>query len=433
VDIAEAQHLVDIAVQEMERSVRGSVLVIEDEAIIAMDIAAIVEGMGHRVTGVARTHAEAVEMAAAEPPGPDPGRYPAGRQFLGVEAVNEILASWARLPVIFITAFPERLLTGDRPEPAFLINKPYTEEQVRSAVSQAMFFASTETLPQVEILVTAAEAYPALERAFLSARAEILAGFRVFDLKTRLRSPEALVIGQTWFDLVIHTLRRGVAIRIVLSDFDPVARPRLHRATWRTVRMFWAAAELAGPGARLVVVPSTHSAVAGIWPRLLFWPVVQTRLVRVSGWLRRQVAARRMAALREMPGVRRMLAAKDALPRPRLFAVPPLFPATHHQKLAVFDGEAVYIGGLDLDERFYDTPDHQLPGHETWHDVQLMLRGPVAQDAKAHLEGFLGIIEGKIEANPPAPDAAGSALCPHPVAAAETGGLAVHLSRTCGA
>ncbi|MFZ1346585.1 MAG: phospholipase, partial [Tabrizicola sp.] len=127
--------------------------------------------------------------------------------------------------------------------------------------------------PQVEILVTAAEAYPALERAFLSARAEILAGFRVFDLKTRLRSPEALVIGQTWFDLVIHTLRRGVAIRIVLSDFDPVARPRLHRATWRTVRMFWAAAELAGPGARLVVVPSTHSAVAGIWPRLLFWPV----------------------------------------------------------------------------------------------------------------------------------------------------------------
>ena len=258
--------------------------------------------------------------------------------------------------------------------------------------------------PQVEILVTAAEAYPALERAFLSARAEILAGFRVFDLKTRLRSPEALVIGQTWFDLVIHTLRRGVAIRIVLSDFDPVARPRLHRATWRTVRMFWAAAELAGPGARLVVVPSTHSAVAGIWPRLLFWPVVQSRLVRVSGWLRRQVAARRMAALREMPGVRRMLAAKDALPRPRLFAVPPLFPATHHQKLAVFDGEAVYIGGLDLDERFYDTPDHQLPGHETWHDVQLMLRGPVAQDAKAHLEGFLGIIEGKIEANPPAPD-----------------------------
>lgn len=260
---------------------------------------------------------------------------------------------------------------------------------------------------EVEVFITAAEAYPALERAFLSAREEIVAGFRVFDLKTRLRSPEALAVGQTWFDLVIHTLRRGVELRIVLSDFDAVARPRLHRATWRTVRMFWAAAELAGPGARLEVIPSTHSAVAGIWPRLLFWPVVQSRLGRVSRWLRRQVDAHRMAALREMPGVRRMLAAKDALPRPRLFAVPPLFPATHHQKLAVFDGAAVYVGGLDLDERFYDTPEHQLPGHETWHDVQVMIRGPVAQDARAHLAEFLGIISGEVEPGPPAPERAG--------------------------
>ena len=64
----------------------------------------------------------------------------------GVEAVNEILAQFGDIPVIFITAFPERLLTGERPEPAFLINKPYTEEQVRSAVSQAMFFSSTDSL-----------------------------------------------------------------------------------------------------------------------------------------------------------------------------------------------------------------------------------------------------------------------------------------------
>jgi len=255
----------------------------------------------------------------------------------------------------------------------------------------------------VEVLVTASEAYPVLERAFLSARQQVLAGFRVFDLKTKLRSPEALAIGKTWFDLVIHTLRRGVEIRIVLSDFDPVARPRLHRATWRTVRMFWAAAELAGPMARLTVVPSTHSAAAGLWPRLLFWPLVQSRLIRVSGWLRRLAGSHRMAALREMPGVGRMLAAKDAVPRPRLLSLPPLFPATHHQKLAVFDGAALYIGGLDLDERFYDTPEHRLPGHETWHDVQLMIQGPVAADARAHLEQFLGIIGAEAEPTAAAP------------------------------
>lgn len=274
-------------------------------------------------------------------------------------------------------------------------------------MAQALKQIPQTPVPPVEILVTAAEAYPALERAFLAAEREIVAGFRVFDLKTRLRSPQARAVGRTWFDLMIHTLRRGVEVRIVLADFDPVARPRLHRATWRTVRMFWAAAEMAGPGAKLSVEASMHSAVAGIWPRLLFWPVVTSRLGRVAGWLRRQVESHRMTALREMPGVQRMLVAKDEMPRPRRFLVPPLYPATHHQKLAVFDGHRLYIGGLDLDERFYDTPEHRQPGHETWHDVQLMLEGPVAGDARAHLLEFLDIIAGKLPPGAPAPDRAG--------------------------
>ncbi|MDQ2067815.1 response regulator [Xinfangfangia sp. CPCC 101601] len=146
IDGDEANHLVEIALREMEASVRGSVLVIEDEAIIAMDIADIVETMGHRVTGNARTHAEAVSMAATDRPDLILADIQLADNSSGVEAVNEILAQFGALPVIFITAFPERLLTGERPEPAFLINKPYTEEQIRSAVSQAMFFASTDTL-----------------------------------------------------------------------------------------------------------------------------------------------------------------------------------------------------------------------------------------------------------------------------------------------
>lgn len=146
VDRDEAKHLVDTAIQEMEASVRGSVLVIEDEAIIAMDVIAIVEGMGHRVTNNARTHAEAVSMAAAERPDLILADIQLADNSSGVDAVNDILAQFGEIPVIFITAFPERLLTGERHEPAFLINKPYTEEQVRSSVSQAMFFASTDTL-----------------------------------------------------------------------------------------------------------------------------------------------------------------------------------------------------------------------------------------------------------------------------------------------
>jgi CheY-like chemotaxis protein len=102
--------------------------------------------MGHRVTGVARTRTEAVRLAMETRPDLVLADIQLADNSSGIDAVNDILREFQDLPVIFITAFPERLLTGARPEPAFLITKPYSEEQVRSAVSQAMFFASTETL-----------------------------------------------------------------------------------------------------------------------------------------------------------------------------------------------------------------------------------------------------------------------------------------------
>ena len=132
--------------EEMEASVAGSVLVIEDEAIIALDIVDIVRGIGHRVTGTARTHTEAVALALNDRPDLILADIQLADRSSGIEAVNEILMQFPQTPVIFITAFPERLLTGDRPEPAFIISKPFTEDQLRSAVGQAMFFASTETL-----------------------------------------------------------------------------------------------------------------------------------------------------------------------------------------------------------------------------------------------------------------------------------------------
>lgn len=142
----EAEELVQIALNEMGRAIRGKVMIIEDETIIAMDLKGIVQAMGHEVTGVARTHSAAIQLAGERRPDLILADIQLADGSSGVDAVNELLSSMGDMPVIFITAFPERLLTGDRPEPAFLISKPYSEEQVRSAVSQAMFFASTEGL-----------------------------------------------------------------------------------------------------------------------------------------------------------------------------------------------------------------------------------------------------------------------------------------------
>ena len=142
----EAEELIAIAFREMEASMTGKVMIIEDEPLIAMDLKSIVSDMGHTVIGIARTRDQAVMLGQAERPDLILADLQLADHSSGSDAVADLTAMLGDVPVIFITAFPDRLLTGEKPEPAFLITKPFSVEQVRSAVSQAMFFASTETL-----------------------------------------------------------------------------------------------------------------------------------------------------------------------------------------------------------------------------------------------------------------------------------------------
>lgn len=136
---AEAMQLVQLAGREIADQVATEVLIIEDEPIIALDIETMVEELGHTVTGVARTHREAIASVAKKRPGLVLADIQLADGSSGLDAVNEILEA-IDVPVIFITAYPERLLTGDRPEPAFLITKPFQPEAVKAAISQALFF-----------------------------------------------------------------------------------------------------------------------------------------------------------------------------------------------------------------------------------------------------------------------------------------------------
>lgn len=133
--------LVHTARLDIARAIAGRLLVIEDETAIAADIGHIVKGMGHVVIGSAPSADEAVEIARAEEPDLILSDIRLNGGGSGIDAVARIQGDCPQTPVIFITAFPEELLTGAGPEPAFLIEKPYSVEQVRSAVSQAMFFA----------------------------------------------------------------------------------------------------------------------------------------------------------------------------------------------------------------------------------------------------------------------------------------------------
>jgi DNA-binding NarL/FixJ family response regulator len=140
-DEASVAALIDEASKTIVEQVATNVMIIEDEPLIAMDLRVIVENLGHAVTGVARTHREATKLAAKSRPGLILADIQLADGSSGIEAVNQILTTF-EVPVIFITAFPERLLTGVQPEPAFLITKPFTPEMVKAVVSQALFFDS---------------------------------------------------------------------------------------------------------------------------------------------------------------------------------------------------------------------------------------------------------------------------------------------------
>ena len=124
---------------ELESQLATDVLIIEDEPIIALDLTRLVRELGHTVAATATTHAEAVAAAREVKPGLVLADIRLADGSSGMEAASEILKSFD-IPVIFITAFPEHLLTGERPEPAFLITKPFREEAVKALIGQALFF-----------------------------------------------------------------------------------------------------------------------------------------------------------------------------------------------------------------------------------------------------------------------------------------------------
>ena len=127
------------AQSELEAELATDVLIIEDEPIIALDLTRLVRELGHRVTGTAATRDEAVALAKDHQPGLVLADIRLADGSSGMDAAADILAL-VDVPVIFITAFPEHLLTGQGPEPAFLITKPFREEAVKALIGQALFF-----------------------------------------------------------------------------------------------------------------------------------------------------------------------------------------------------------------------------------------------------------------------------------------------------
>jgi len=131
--------LVDAAGREISQQIAARAMIIEDEPLIALDIETLLGEIGHEVVGTAATRREANNLARRTLPSLVLADIQLADGSSGIDAVNDILAQFD-VPTIFITAYPERLLTGERAEPTFLVTKPFRPEMVKAVVSQALFF-----------------------------------------------------------------------------------------------------------------------------------------------------------------------------------------------------------------------------------------------------------------------------------------------------
>ncbi|MDX2155495.1 MAG: response regulator [Hyphomicrobiaceae bacterium] len=138
--------LVVAAVEQAGHADSASVVIIEDEFLIAKELEQIVTGLGHRVVGRARTRAAARDLIATEKPTLILADIQLADDSSGIDAVNDVLNELGGTPVIFITAFPARLICAHRPAPTFLVSKPYAPAQVRVAITLNLYFGARSAL-----------------------------------------------------------------------------------------------------------------------------------------------------------------------------------------------------------------------------------------------------------------------------------------------
>lgn len=259
-------------------------------------------------------------------------------------------------------------------------------------------------LKAFDVLITAQEAYPALERAVIGAKDRIDMGFRVFDPRTALLSRRAREIGDTWVDLLVAKLDEGVRISISLTDFDPVVRAEMHAGTWKALRVLQGIAEMSKNPNLMQARVYDHPARVGWAPRLVLWTKIMDQLRATCSWLGALDLNARKDVLRSMPRLQGMVCENDdGSFAPVQANIPPMIPVTHHQKVAVIDDRWLYIGGLDLDRRRLDSPEHKTAAAQTWHDVQAILHDPDrARAARIHLDRFQRECAGECAVRPPA-------------------------------
>jgi len=238
---------------------------------------------------------------------------------------------------------------------------------------------------RVTPLLLSADMYPDLERCVLGATRNVYLAFRIFDPETRSRSSEAAALGLAdWTAILRHVVvHNGVTVRLLLTDFEPTMAHDLHGLSWSSFRVLeQMTAELAPETRdRFEMIVAQHPGEVGWGVRQLLRVPVGLAIRKVlRGLAEAEDPTEKLVEVR--PGLWRYHRFRDGKPIFRRGPAPRLWPATHHHKFAVIDDSVAIIGGIDVNERRWETRRYAQPADETWHDVSARLEGPALRDRR---------------------------------------------------
>ncbi|MAS47462.1 MAG: hypothetical protein CL558_01495 [Alphaproteobacteria bacterium] len=231
----------------------------------------------------------------------------------------------------------------------------------------------------VEPVITAAETYAMVEAAIMDAQDTVFMAYWTFDPRMKTVRDDA---EQNWASLIDQTIRRGINIRILLADFDPILGYREHHEAWRNFRHLHHIKNQLPPEDRdrLQILCSRHDARVGTTVSTLFQPLLCHRLTRLIE------SEKDADEFQDAPGLWGHLDRNDDGDfSERISEWLTTYPAAHHEKLCVIDDRVAFVGGLDLNRRRLDDIQHSDP--QPWHDVACRLEGPIAAYFGQHFRG----------------------------------------------
>ncbi len=241
-------------------------------------------------------------------------------------------------------------------------------------------------------LITGSETYAALEEAIASASESIHLAYWTVDATMPLISEAGSVDGDDWCALLTDAVRRGTEVKLILSDFDPIFANGEHRGTWYSYRRFNHCAAILDAGldaelrSHFQIQCDLHEAKTGTLTTGIAQPVLRNKLQgileQLSELAESEGREQALSRLAEMPGLWSMVREESGRFKIDPAWLAPLHPGSHHEKICIIDGHTVFLGGLDIDPKRLDRPDHD--SENGWHDVACRIDGPLAQEVERH-------------------------------------------------